>query len=48
MGMGIDFIMIPPLLPGFCGFFFVFGCRVFFGGEGYGNNKSLDNGTTVI
>ena len=27
-GMGLDFIMIVPLLLSCCGFFFVFGCRV--------------------
>ena len=32
-GMGFDFIMIAPLLPSHCGFFFVFGCEIsFFGG----------------
>ena len=31
--MGFDFIMIVPLLPSCCGFFFVFGLRLsFFGG----------------
>ena len=29
-GMGFDFIMIVPLLPSYCGFFFVFGHRVSF------------------
>ena len=29
--MGFDFIMIVPLLLSHYGFFFVFGCRVFFG-----------------
>ena len=28
--IGFDFIMIAPLLPYCCGFFFVFACRVFF------------------
>ena len=33
VGMGFDFIMILPLLPSHCGFFFVFGCEIsFFGG----------------
>ena len=32
-GMRLDFIVIVPLLPSQCGFFFVFGCGVsFFGG----------------
>ena len=31
--MGFDFIVIAPLLPSCCGFFFVFGCGLsFFGG----------------
>ena len=30
MGMGFDFILIVPLLPSYCGFFFVFGCGVSF------------------
>ena len=28
--MGFDFIVIAPLLPSHCGFFFVFGCGVSF------------------
>ena len=28
--MGFDFIMIVPLLLSYCGFFFVFGCRISF------------------
>ena len=28
--MGIDFIVIAPLLPSHCGFLFVFGCGVSF------------------
>ena len=28
--MGLNFIIIVPLLPSHCGFFFVFGCRVSF------------------
>ena len=28
--MGFDFIVIAPLLPSHCGFFFLFGCRVSF------------------
>ena len=28
--MGFDFIVIAPLLPSHCGFFFVFGCEVSF------------------
>ena len=32
-GMGFDFIVIVPLLPSWCSFFFVFECGVsFFGG----------------
>ena len=30
VGMEFDFIMIVPLLPSYCGFFFVFGCGVSF------------------
>ena len=29
-GMGLDFIMIVPLLPSFHGFFCVFGCKLSF------------------
>ena len=28
MGVGFDIIVIASLLPYYCGFFFVFGCRV--------------------
>ena len=28
--MGFYFIVILPLLPSLCGFFFAFGCKVFF------------------
>ena len=31
--MGLDFIVIAPLLPSHCGFSFVFGCGVSFFGE---------------
>ena len=30
VGMGFYFIVIAPLLPSYCGFFFVFGCSVSF------------------
>ena len=32
VGMGFEFIMIVPLLPSYCGFFFVFECGVSFFG----------------
>ena len=30
VGMGFDFITVAPLIPSRCGFYFVFGYRVFF------------------
>ena len=29
-GMGFDLIVIAPILQSYCGFFFIFGCRVSF------------------